>query len=111
MRKRYIQHPVTLELIPAEEYVRPDPSGYYIIPDIPDYTSPIDGKLISGRKQRREDLLRSNCRPYEGRDQELKEANRSQSYLDQDVDRKTHEVVARSFYQLHPDKRRILSRT
>lgn len=111
MRKRYIQHPVTHELIPADEYIRPERSGHYIIPDIPDYTSPINGKLISGRKQRREDLVRNSCRPYEGRDQELKEANRSQSYLDQANDRKVHESVAKAFHQLHPDKRRILSRS
>lgn len=36
-----------------------------IISDIPDYTSPIDGRLISGRAQRREDLKRNNCVEWE----------------------------------------------
>lgn len=29
--------------------------------DIPEYRSPIDGKLITSRSQRREDLKRNNC--------------------------------------------------
>lgn len=43
----------------------------YIAPDLPEYTSPITGKPVCGRKQRREDLKRSGCRevdPSERRD-------------------------------------------
>lgn len=29
--------------------------------DTPEYRSPIDGRLVSGRVQRREDLKRNNC--------------------------------------------------
>ena len=36
-----------------------------IVPDIPDYTSPIDGRPVSGRKQRREDLKRNGCVEYD----------------------------------------------
>lgn len=36
-----------------------------VIPDTPEYRSPIDGRLISGRSARREDLKRNNCVPYE----------------------------------------------
>ena len=32
-----------------------------ICSDIPDYRSPVDGKVISGRVQRRDDLKRHNC--------------------------------------------------
>lgn len=32
-----------------------------VVSDTPDYRSPIDGRLISGRAQRREDLKRNNC--------------------------------------------------
>jgi len=32
-----------------------------IVSDIPEYRSPIDGKLISSRSQRREDLRKNNC--------------------------------------------------
>jgi len=36
-----------------------------VVPDIPDYTSPVDGRLVSGRKQRREDLKRNGCVEYD----------------------------------------------
>lgn len=32
-----------------------------VISDIPEYRSPIDGKAITSRSQRREDLKRNNC--------------------------------------------------
>lgn len=47
---------------PPRPRERPGPD---IMPDLPEYTSPIDGRLISGRRQRREDLARNDCRPYE----------------------------------------------
>lgn len=33
----------------------------YVISDIPDYTSPIDGRMITSRSERRDDLARNNC--------------------------------------------------
>jgi hypothetical protein len=33
--------------------------------DIEPYKSPIDGKMITSRSERREDLARNNCVPYE----------------------------------------------
>ncbi len=33
----------------------------YMFGDIPEYTSPIDGNVITSRSQRREDLKRNNC--------------------------------------------------
>lgn len=36
-----------------------------IIPDIPEYRSPIDGRLIKSRSERRDDLKRNNCVEYE----------------------------------------------
>lgn len=59
---RYIQHPITLELIPADQYERPVSSGPVVIPDIQPYVSPVSLKVIDGRKQQREDLKRNNCR-------------------------------------------------
>ena len=37
----------------------------YVVSDIPDYQSPIDGRLITSRTHRREDLKRNNCVEYE----------------------------------------------
>lgn len=39
-----------------------------IMRDIPEYASPIDGKLITSRSHRREDLERNNCREWEPSD-------------------------------------------
>jgi hypothetical protein len=36
-----------------------------VISDIPEYRSPIDGRLITSRSARREDLKRNNCVEYE----------------------------------------------
>lgn len=36
-----------------------------VMSDIPAYASPIDGRMITSRSERREDLKRNNCVPYE----------------------------------------------
>lgn len=36
-----------------------------IISDIPEYRSPIDGRPITSRSERRDDLKRNNCVEYE----------------------------------------------
>lgn len=36
-----------------------------IVSDIPEYRSPIDGRLITSRSHRREDLRRNGCVEYE----------------------------------------------
>lgn len=61
MRKRYIQHPVTHELIPAEEYVRPSESTHIVMNDIEPYTSMIDGTRITSRSKHRAHLKQHGC--------------------------------------------------
>lgn len=51
----YVQDPVTLELIPKEQYQR-EPSSAYIMPDIAGYKSMQTGEWISSRSQHREHL-------------------------------------------------------
>lgn len=46
---------------PNAPYVRVLPQ---IISDIPEYRSPIDGKLIGSRSERRYDLEANNCREW-----------------------------------------------
>lgn len=36
-----------------------------VVRDIPEYRSPIDGRIIGSRSERREDLKRNNCVEYE----------------------------------------------
>ena len=52
---RYIQDPVTLELVPAAEY-DPSPRAAYIIGDIQPYRSMATGEIVGGRRQHREHL-------------------------------------------------------
>ena len=46
---RWIQHPDTNELIPADEYVRPISQRAYVMEDIKPFVSPVDGTVISSR--------------------------------------------------------------
>ena len=39
--------------------------SHLIWADLPAYESPIDGRIIEGRAQRREDLKRNGCREYD----------------------------------------------
>lgn len=58
MRKSYVQDPVTLELIPKEEYYRPRPQVHHIMPDIQGYRSMASGEYITSRSRHREELRR-----------------------------------------------------
>lgn len=51
---RWIQDPETGKLIPASEYVPPSNRSAFIRADIGPFVSPIDKKVIGGRKQLRE---------------------------------------------------------
>lgn len=57
---RYIQHPITHELIPADEYVRPT-NCFEIMPDIAPYKSMIDGSVITSRSHHRAHLKAHGC--------------------------------------------------
>ena len=46
-------------LIPKDEYRKPEKAGYHIMPDMPDFLSPIDGKVVKGRKG-----YRQHCREH-----------------------------------------------
>lgn len=61
--------------------------------DIPAYVSTVTGKLIDGKAARREDLKRSGCRPWEGLEQEQKEAARHLEYADIETDRKLEKAL------------------
>lgn len=50
--------------IPIENNI--EPVSAHVWPDIPEYRSPIDGRVISGRAARREDLIRNGCVEYDG---------------------------------------------
>lgn len=57
-----------------------------VAPDLPAYLSPVTGKLVDGRRARREDLKRTGCRPYE--DGERQEAIRRRASAEAALDAK-----------------------
>lgn len=61
-RKSWVQCPVTLKLIPKDEYYsRARESGPFVIGDIDPYQSMITGEIIQGRRQHREHLRQHGC--------------------------------------------------
>lgn len=60
MTRRWVQHPVTHELIPRDEYVRPVAQTHAVHGDLQPFISPIDKTLISDRAQLREHNKRHN---------------------------------------------------
>ena len=95
MRRRYRWNPDTARL----EETGPSQREYgsLIMTDLPGYQSPVTGKWIEGRKARREDLARTGSRPYEGIEQERKEAAKwhaeREAKLDRRLEASTHETL------------------
>lgn len=81
---------------------------HQVIPDTPGYYSPVTGKWIEGKKARRDDLARTGSRPWEGMEQEQKEAARRKAYEDQKADKMLDKSVRQAWYQLDPRKREKL---
>lgn len=65
--------------------------------DLPGYDSPVTGEWIEGRRARREDLKRHRCRPYEGREQETKEAARRQAEQERKTDQLAEKMAHRAW--------------
>lgn len=57
---RFIQHPITHELVPAEEYERPNERHHLVQSDIEPFISPIDKTIISSRAHLREHNRKHN---------------------------------------------------
>jgi hypothetical protein len=58
---RYIQDPITHELIPADQYESRNESGIHVMGDIQPYRSMIDGSIITSRSKHREHLRAHGC--------------------------------------------------
>lgn len=105
MRRRFVQIDGELREV-TETYEAP--RGPFILGDIPAYQSPIDGKCIEGRAQRRNDLARSGCRPWEGMEQERKEGQRRQAEQERAAEKRLDESAWRAWHSMSPDKRKKL---
>jgi putative FmdB family regulatory protein len=86
------------------------PKGYVDFPAASgcEYISPVSGKRIGSKRERIEDLKRTNSRPYEGREQEEKEAKRYRDHVEKKGDEAILETVKEVFQQLPPSKRQEL---
>lgn len=109
MRRKFVWDERRKELVEVPiDYRPPAREAPAVWGDIPEYVSPVTGKPVSGRKQRREDLRRSNSRPWEGMEQEQKEAARQREYVERSLDRGLEESARRALHQMDPAKRRQL---
>lgn len=108
MRRRFVQR--NGELIEVTNDYQAEPRAPLVFGDTPGYQSPVTGLWVDGRVQRKEDLKRSGCRPWEGLDQEKKEAARHQTYAAERQEAALTKSVSEAFYQLSPTKRAILRR-
>jgi hypothetical protein len=78
------------------------------IVDIPAYVSPVSGRLINSRAQRKDDFARTNCRPWEGLEQEKKEAARRAAYIEQKEDAALTVAAEKALAQMPAEKRKVL---
>lgn len=83
-------------------------SSAFVQDDIQAYVSPTTGRVISSRTDRRDDMKRSRSRPWEGFDQERKEAVRQRAYKTAKDDAKLTDAAHRAWHQLPPQKRAVL---
>ena len=60
-KRSWVQDPVTLELVPKDEYTPRGPTGPFILGDIQPYKSMVTGEMIQGRRQHREHLRQHGC--------------------------------------------------
>jgi hypothetical protein len=76
---------------------------------MPAYRSPVTDKWIDTPSQRRDDLARNGCRPWEGMAQEKKEAERRKQDLDRDMDKLAEKIAVDAWQKLPEQHRQALS--
>ena len=108
MRRKFVWDAKLRAMVEVSTDYRQPRVGPDIWNDTPDYVSPVSGLVVSGRKQRREDLRRTGSRPWEGMEQERKEAERRLQHADERSDRRLEEGLRRQYHQMSPERRRIL---
>jgi len=61
--------------------------GAYSTKVMEPFESPASGKPITSEREKREDMKRTGCRPWEGQEQERKEVERKKKYNDEKLDK------------------------
>lgn len=72
------------------------------------YTSPIDGRPITTKQARIEDLRRNNCRPWEGMEQEQKVSQQRKAEEEKAFDAKLEKTIGETYAALPSDQKRAL---
>lgn len=73
------------------------------------YQSPIDNRPITSKRQRNDDLARNGCRPWEGIEQERKQASRNKEYEAQKFERSVEKWAGEAYHAMSPEKKQILN--
>lgn len=86
------------------------PKGYVDFPAASgmEYVSPTSGKRIGSKRERVEDMKRTGSRPYEGREQEEKQARRYRDECEKKSDAALLETAKEVYQQLPLSKRQEL---
>lgn len=92
--------------VPTRKVILTVPMGFVQV-DVC-YDSPIDGRPITTRQARIEDMKRSGSRPWEGMKDERAEAARRVAYSDMESDKALDKAIDQSMMQISETSRRAL---
>lgn len=102
MRISYVQKKVDgqWKLVPRDECTEIHNFAPAVFGDYAPYVSEASGKVVDGRKARREDLKATGCRPYEKGEREAYFKNRESLMAKQDreIDRTVERVAQKLGY-------------
>lgn len=95
MRRRYVWSDDAKALVEVTPQ-RSERLAPAVFGDLPGYQSPVTGLWVEGKRARRDDLKRTNSRPYEGRAVEMRMANQyrkeQEAKLDKQIERQVVDV-------------------
>lgn len=107
MRRRYRWDSKTGELVEVPWDSVQSAMAPAVFGDLPGYQSPVTGLWVEGRRARREDLKRTGCRPYEGFEQEKKEADKVQRENERRLDQLAEKMAHRAWADAPERVRRV----
>jgi hypothetical protein len=107
MRRRFVWDSKLKELVEVPIGRVPTIAAPYVHPDLPGYESPVTGLWVEGRKARREDLLRTNSRPWEGREQETKHAAKVRAEHEKKLDSLAERMAHRAWAEAPERVRKV----
>lgn len=106
-RRSWIANPdPPYNLIPIEEYIPKRERGLTIMPDLPDFVSPIDGSVVKGRKGYREHCRKHNVTGASDFTNEWRENEKRRKNLTRSREQKALRIEAlKEAYDKHTRKR------